>query len=140
MGLWVPDCASALRLRQNIGGDHIKAFFNINAEFSTSLDTRPIELRAKSAVFSSMADAILISGPITGYPVNTSDLAKIRNHLPDTPIFANTGVNLENVFEILKLADGCIVGTHFKKDGITWNSVDEERVKRFMDVATRLGH
>ena len=60
--------------------------------------------------------------------------------MPDTPIFANTGVNLENVFEILKLADGCIVGTHFKKDGITWNSVDEERVKRFMDVATRLGH
>jgi len=31
---------------------------------ASSLDSRPIELRAKSAVFSSLADAILVSGPL----------------------------------------------------------------------------
>ena len=138
MGLWVPDCANALRLRHNIGGDHVKAFFNINAEFSTSLDTRPIELRAKSAVFSSMADAILISGPITGYAVNTSNLRVVKEHLPELPVFANTGVNCDNVNEILSIADGCIVGTHFKLGGITWNSIDEDRVKRFMDLVDQI--
>ena len=32
----------------------------------TSLDTRPVEVRAKSAVFSSLADVICVSGPMTG--------------------------------------------------------------------------
>ena len=55
----------------------MKLLFNINAEFAFSLDQRPIELRAKSAVFSSLADAILVSGPITGQPADASDLRKV---------------------------------------------------------------
>ncbi len=54
------------------------------------------------------------------------------------PVFANTGVTLETVKDILSLADGCIVGTHFKVDGVTWNSVDGDRVKRFMDRVNSL--
>ncbi len=134
MGLWEPDCAAASRLRHNLGRDDMKLLFNINAEFAHSLDQRPIELRAKSAVFSSMADAILVSGPITGQPAETSDLKAVADAVKTVPIFANTGVRLENVREVLSLADGVIVGTHFKVDGDTWNAVDAERVKRFMDV------
>ena len=53
------------------------------------------------------------------------------------PVFANTGVNIENVAEVLKLASGVIIGTHFKVEGDTWNPVDGDRVRRFMDkVAT----
>ena len=38
------------------------------------------------------------------------------------PVFANTGVNIgHSVRDTLSVADGCIVGTHFKVDGITWN-------------------
>ena len=54
------------------------------------------------------------------------------------PVFANTGVRLENVREILSLADGAIVGTTFKVDGNTWNAVDADRVKRFMEVVDQL--
>jgi len=101
------------------------------------LDQRPIELRARSAVFSSLADAILVSGPITGQPVNQSDLRKVAEMVKDVPIFANTGVNIDNVADILGVAQGVIVGTHFKVDGSTWNPVDGSRAKRFMDkVAT----
>jgi len=58
MGLWAPDCAGAARLRASQGRSDLQMLFNINAEFATSLDTRPIEVRAKSAVFSSKADVI----------------------------------------------------------------------------------
>jgi membrane complex biogenesis BtpA family protein len=137
MGLWAPDCASAARLRHNLGRDDMKLLFNINAEFAHSLDARPIELRAKSARFSSLADAILVSGPITGQPANQSDLRKVREAIKDVPVFANTGVNIENVADTLSMADGVVIGTHFKIDGDTWNAVDADRVKRFMDkVAT----
>lgn len=138
MGLWQPNAAEALRLRRNLGRDDLKLMFNINAEFAASLDTRPIELRAKSAVFSSLADAILVSGPLTGQSADTSDLKKVREAVPEVPVLANTGVRINNVKDIFSIADGCVIGTHFKKDGITWNPVDGDRVKRFMDLANTL--
>ena len=137
MGLWQPDCAAAARLRAQIGRPDMKLLFNINAEFAYSLDQRPIELRARSAVFSSMADAILVSGPITGQPADASDLRKVCEAIRDVPVFANTGVTIDNVADVLGLASGVVIGTHFKRDGVTWNAVDGDRVKRFMDkVAT----
>lgn len=137
MGLWEPDCADAVRRRHNVGRDDMKLLFNINAEFAYSLDARPIELRAKSAVFSSLADAILVSGPITGQPASQSDLRKVCEVIEEVPVFANTGVNIDNVSDVLSMADGIVIGTHFKVDGNTWNAVDGGRVKRFMDkVAT----
>jgi membrane complex biogenesis BtpA family protein len=137
MGLWQPDCAGAARLRRTLGRPDMKLLFNINAEFAHSIDARPIELRARSAVFSSLADAILVSGPITGQPVDRSDLRKVREAI-DVPLFANTGVTIENVADVLALADGAVVGTHFKFAGITWNAVDGDRVKRFMDKVESL--
>ncbi len=138
MGVWAPDCATPARLRRNLGQPGMKFLFNINAEFAHPLDQRPIELRAKSAVFSSMADAILVSGPITGQPADASDLRKVAEAVTEVPVFANTGVNLSNVEEVMAVAQGCVIGTHFKVDGDTWNPVDGDRVKRFMDVVNAL--
>ncbi|MBB4123351.1 BtpA/SgcQ family protein [Martelella radicis] len=137
MGVWAPDCATPARLRANLGAKDMKLLFNINAEFAHPLDQRPIALRAKSAVFSSMADAILVSGLITGQPADQSDLKTVCEAIEEVPVFANTGVNIDNVTDVMSVADGCIIGTHFKVDGDTWNPVDQDRVSRFMDkVAT----
>ncbi len=138
MGLWEPDCAGALRLRSQVGRDDLQLLFNINAEFASSLDTRPIELRAKSAVFSSLADVICVSGPMTGQGADESDLRRVKQAIPDTPVFANTGVTIDTVADILSIADGAVVGTHFKQDGNTWNPVDGDRVKRFMEKVGQL--
>jgi len=88
---------------------------------------------AKSVVFSSLADAVLISGPMTGRSPDFETLERVKAAVGDVPVLINTGVNLQNVDELLKVADGAIVGTSLKKDGITWNPVDPERVKRFME-------
>ena len=138
MGVWAPDAATPARLRRNAGRPDLKFLFNINAEFAHTLDQRPIELRTKSAVFSSLADAILVSGPITGQPAAASDLRSVAEAVTEVPVFANTGVNLENVKNVMAVAQGCIIGTHFKVDGDTWNAVDGNRVKRFMDVVNTL--
>jgi len=138
MGLWQPDGAGALRLRARLGRPDLKLLFNVNAEFAAALDTRPIERRAQSAVFSSLADAICVSGPLTGQPVDQSELKQVKAAVPDRPVLANTGVNLDNVAAILEVADGCVIGTHFKVGGDTWNPVDGDRVKRFMDRVAKL--
>ena len=40
--------------------------------------------------------------------------------------------------EIFKIADGCVIGSSLKYEGITWNNIDPERVKTFMDKVNKL--
>jgi uncharacterized protein len=138
MGLWQPDCAGAMRLRRELGRQDMKLMFNINAEFAAPLGDRPIAVRARSVAFSSLADVILVSGPMTGQAVVGSNLSDVKAAVGDVPVFANTGVNKDNIRDILSVGDGVVIGTHFKVDGNTWNRVDPARVKRFMDVVAKL--
>src|SRR5262245_53039181 len=138
MGLWAPDAAGALRLRTDGHRQDLVLMYNINAEFAAPIGDRSIAQRAKSAVFSSLADVILVSGPMTGQPAESADLKHVKDAIPTTPVFANTGVNLDNVADVLSIADGAVIGTHFKVDGNTWNAVDKTRVKRFMDKVRKL--
>jgi membrane complex biogenesis BtpA family protein len=138
MGLWAPDAASAVRLRSDCNRSDLKLMYNINAEFASPVGDRSIAARAKSAVFSSLADVVLVSGPMTGQAVETGNLKVVKDVLPDTPVFANTGVNIDNVGDILGIADGAVIGTHFKVDGDTWKAVDKTRVSRFMDKVRKI--
>ncbi len=57
---------------------------------------------------------------------------------PETPVLANTGVQADRLAEILPAADGVIVGTSLKVDGITWNPVDPDRARRFTETAAKV--
>ena len=50
----------------------------------------------------------------------------------------NTGVNIENVTDQLAIADGAVVGTTFKHEGNTWNTVDSGRVEALMQKVKKL--
>ena len=66
MGLWRPDPASLLRERRTLGADDVAVLMNVTPEFASPLGTRPAGMRARSAVVSTLADAILVSGPMAG--------------------------------------------------------------------------
>lgn len=135
MGLWEGAAARALRYRRLLGVDRLLCLFNVSAEFASPLDARSLPARAKSAVFSSLADAVLVSGAITGEAVALEQLAAVKAALPAVPVLANTGVTDETVAAILEVCDGVIVGTALKVDGVTWNAVDPDRAKTFMAAA-----
>lgn len=134
MGLWQGSAARALRYRRQVGRDDLYLLFNVTAEFASPLDARTAAQRARSAAFSSLADAILVSGPMTGEAAPLEHLESVRQALDDVPVLANTGVRHDNVTDILRLADGCVVGTSLKVDGDTWNPVDPARAEAFMRV------
>lgn len=135
MGPWTPDAGKAMRYRDRLGRSDLPLLYNVSAEFAYSLDRRPLADRARSAVFSSVPDAILVSGAITGEAAKMEDLEAVKAALPDTPVLANTGVKHATVAEVLRVADGCIVGSSLKVDGNTWNAVDPERAAEFMRLA-----
>jgi membrane complex biogenesis BtpA family protein len=132
MGPWTPDAARAMRYRDRLGRRDCLMLYNVSAEFADSLDRRPLPDRARSAVFSSIPDAVLVSGQITGEAARMEDLEAVKAALPGTPVLANTGVKHETVAEVLRIADGCVVGSALKVDGITWNPVDPDRAADFM--------
>jgi hypothetical protein len=132
MGPWTPDAGAAMRYRNRLGRADLAMLYNVSAEFADSLDRRPLPDRARSAVFSSVPDAVLVSGQITGEAAALSDLEAVKKALPAMPVLANTGVRHATVADVLSVADGCIVGSALKVDGNTWNPVDPERAADFM--------
>ncbi len=138
MGYWNTNVGDLYRYRKLIDADNVEVLFNISAEFASSTDRRPLEEIARSVVFSSLADGILVSGPMTGLPTSREQLYKVKNAVGDVPVLANTGVKPGNVSELLEVADGAIVGTSLKEEGLTWNQVDSARVRNFMKKVNSL--
>jgi membrane complex biogenesis BtpA family protein len=131
-GIWNTSPGDTLRYRRQIGAENVRILTNISAEFAAPLVDRPIDVVARGVSLIALADAICISGPMTGASVDESQLRAVRHALPDTTVFANTGVSEATVEDILVLADGVVVGTSLKVDGVTWNPIDEDRARRFM--------
>lgn len=136
MGLLRPDAARTLRERRRLGADELAVFMNITPEFASPLGSRSAGEVARSVAVSSIPDAILVSGPMAGASPDLSVLAAVRDAVPgDTPVLLNTGARAETIAEFLTVADGCIVGSSLKVDGYTWNPVDPDRARRFVDAA-----
>lgn len=132
-GLWNTNYGEVARHRQNIGGENIKALFNIVPEAAAYMADRDIESIAKSTVFNNNPDALCVSGLTAGAETDTQLLKRVKNAIPKTPVFVNTGVRMENVNVQLSIADGAVVGTVFKRDGQFYNEVDRDRVASFME-------
>ena len=136
MGLWQSRAAEALRLRAALGAaEAIRLLFNVSAEFAQPVSRRSVAELARSVAFSSLPDAICVSGPMTGEPVAIEDVERVVRAVATvgpTPVVVNTGVSHANVSDYLRRADGVIVGTALKVDGRTFNPVDQARVERFM--------
>ena len=133
MGLWIPDAAKASRYKKSLDRNDLLMFYNVSAEFAYSLDQRSLADRSRSVVFSSIPDAVLVSGQITGEAAKIDDIESVKKILPNIPVLANTGVKLETVTNILKIADGVIVGSSLKVNGDTWKPIDPKRALDFMN-------
>ncbi len=81
MGLWSTDVAGLLRDRRRIGADNVAVFANVTPEFASSLGTRGVTEVARAAVWSSLADAVLISGPRQATEPDMAALAQVKETL-----------------------------------------------------------
>lgn len=133
-GLWDTDSGATARHKMAVCADDIKMFYNIVPEAATYLADRPIEQIAKTTVFNCHPDALCVSGQTAGLPADMQVVQRVKSAVPTTTIFCNTGCRKETIAENLRISDGAIVATTFKKDGIFENAVDVERVKEFMAV------
>jgi predicted TIM-barrel enzyme len=135
MGLWAPDAAALLRYRRELGIEKVRVFHNVTPEFASPLGSRTPAERARSALTSSLVDAILVAGPRAGAAPDKATIAAIQAEIRgEVPVILNTGARADNIADFLEVADAVIVGSGLKVDGATWNPVDPARVRAFMSV------
>ena len=136
MGILAPDPAIVAQTRTRLRADDIALFANVVPEFATALGDRTVTQRAKAAEYFGF-DALLVSGPVAGVPLDETDLLAAKEGV-GIPVLANTGVRESNVDTMLRHADGAIVGSSLKIDGKTFNPVDPDRVKSFVAAANKV--
>jgi membrane complex biogenesis BtpA family protein len=137
-GLWNTNCGEIIRHQHAVHGQQVKLFFNIVPESAVYLAARQVVEIAKSTVFVAQPDALCVSGLTAGAETPTAILQQVKEAVPNTVVFANTGVRLANVEQMLAIADGAIIGTTFKREGYIWNAVEEARVREFMQKVRTL--
>lgn len=132
-GLWNTNSGAMARHKARLGLKKLKMLYNIVPEAAKYMADRDITEIAKSTVFNCRPDVICVSGIIAGSSTDMQMLINVKNAVPSTAVFANTGCRVDTIEKILSVADGAVVGTTFKKDGLFDNYVDIKRVKEFMD-------
>jgi membrane complex biogenesis BtpA family protein len=137
-GLWNTNCGEVVRHQHKIGAQDVRLLFNIVPEAAAYVGERDVGDIARSTVFNTQPDALCVSGLTAGSETSAQTLQLVKEAVPDTIVFANTGVRTSNVREQLAIADGAVVGTAFKEDGHIWNPVDPKRVKEFMGMVKEL--
>ena len=120
------------RYRKLLGGGAL-IFADVAVKHSAPLAPATLADEVEDTVMRGRADAVIVSGSATGKETSIDDLREAKRAAGEAPVFVGSGAGARNVARLLEFADGLIVGTAFKKDGVTTNPVDPERVRRFGD-------
>jgi uncharacterized protein len=135
-GILTSGAHDTLRYRRLLGAP-VALLADVQTKHAAPLASVPIEHEARDCVYRGLADALIVSGEATGQPPKTSDLERVRLAVPEAPLLVGSGASPENAADLLRLADGLIVGTSVKRDGVVTNRVDPDRVRVLVHAAGR---
>jgi membrane complex biogenesis BtpA family protein len=135
-GLVTPKPHELLRFRKFLDPS-IKIFTDVHIKHSAPLVNRPLGDSALDAKYF-LSDAVIISGTHTGKETKLDDIKEAKDAVEDFPVMVGSGFKKESADKIFKIADGAIVGTSLKVDGISSNPVDRKRVSDLMSVVKNI--
>ncbi len=123
-----------LRYRRMLGSK-VAIFADVHVKHARPLSTPDIAEAAEETAYRGHADGLIVSGTGTGKPTDPADLQAVRSAVPDRPLLVGSGATLESLADLLRVADGVIVGTAIKVGGLTTAPVDAERAAAFVRAA-----
>ena len=128
---------AAARYRAWLHARAVKVFADVHVKHGAHAITadRPIGELARDVEFFD-ADVAIATGQRTGDSATLDELRAIAAGT-SLPVAVGSGVNPDNVGDILSVADAVIVASYLKRDGVWWNEVDPERVAAFMQAVAK---
>jgi membrane complex biogenesis BtpA family protein len=125
-GIIESDAATLLRYRKAIGAESVRVFADVKKKHSAHAITADVDLAdtVHAAEFF-LADGVIVTGTSTG---RAADPAEVRAAAAaaSVPTLVGSGITAENV-AAYAAADGFIVGSWAKHDGLWSNPVDPRR-------------
>ncbi|MDK2980654.1 MAG: uncharacterized protein PWQ55_1001 [Chloroflexota bacterium] len=125
-------CAPHLmRLKASYPADAM-IFADINVKHTFPLAEQPLEFSVHEAIESG-ADALIVTGLLTGRNPTLEDVQQVKQMAEDTPVIVGSGINAQNAAQYLAVSDGVIVGSSLKFDGDVNQRVDAQRVAKLVE-------
>jgi len=117
-----------LRYRRAIGAHRVRVFADIKKKHSAHTITADVDLAetARAAEFFH-ADGVIVSGAATGRPTDPAQVTAVSEAIR-IPALVGSGVTPENIASFAA-ADGLIVGSSVKADGVWSNPLNDGRVR-----------
>jgi hypothetical protein len=102
-------------------------FADINVKHTFPLVPQPLEFSVHEAIESG-ADALIVTGLLTGQNPTVEDVRQIKEMAAGTPVIVGSGINAQNAAQYLAVSNGVIVGSSLKFDADVNKRIDAERV------------
>ncbi|MDF1729662.1 MAG: BtpA/SgcQ family protein, partial [Sulfitobacter sp.] len=112
---------------------------DVHVKHATPLGSESLEQSAIDTWKRGMADGLVVSGLGTGQAPDADRVQRIRQVLPESFLLLGSGTDEGNAGDLLAQADGAIVASSLKVDGVLDAPVDPERVKRFVGRVHEMG-
>jgi membrane complex biogenesis BtpA family protein len=129
---------AATRYRAWLRARDIRIFADVHVKHGAHaiMADRSVAELARDAEFFD-ADVAIATGQRTGDAAAMDELRAVAEGCA-LPVMVGSGVTPENVGDILSVADGVIVASWLKMDGVWWNPVDPDRLRTFMREVERV--
>lgn len=103
-----------LRLRRNLGVEHVGIFADVRVKHARPLVFRPLVEEAADQRLRALADALIITGVATGAEADPAEIRELREALPGCPLLVGSGLKTETAPQFARVADGGIIGSSLK--------------------------
>ena len=133
-GLIEGNAHEILRFRRELGSD-IAIFADVLVKHARPLGTPNLTTAVQDTIERSLADAVILSGWATGSPPTLEDLELATAAAKGTPVLIGSGANWDNIGQLMQAADGAIVASSLKRQGIINETIDPIRVAQFIEAA-----
>ncbi|SRR6266498_1873586 len=123
-----------LRRRKELDVEYIQVFADVKKKHGSHSLTIDLDIQDEimQAEFF-LADGVIVTSQFTGIHPDKNDLIKAKS-ATRLPVIIGSGMTAENIQEYLPLADGFIVGSYFRRAGKFLETLEPERLQRFMKV------
>jgi membrane complex biogenesis BtpA family protein len=137
-GIIEASAAKLLRYRKMIGAERVQVWTDVKKKHSAHAITADVSLGETAETVEFMgADCVIVTGSATGQAPKVADVLEAKSHC-HLPVFLGSGISDANIEQFYKEADGFIIGSSFKVDGLWSNTIDPSRVTQFIHKLRRL--
>ena len=131
-GLIEASAAKLLRYRKLIGAERVQVWADVKKKHSAHAITADVSLGQTAETVEFMgADCVIVTGSVTGEAPHLGDVQEAKSNC-NLPVFLGSGIGQDNIEQFHNEADGFIIGSSFKLDGLWSNTVDPNRVTQFV--------